>query len=236
MILSSSLHTIFSANFVETGTWIGDVANFIVNPVVALILTCIIFLGFLYQLYSNRINIIGIVATLTLLIFFLGFYIKGDVNLYSVILFGIGVIFVIIELFVVGAVIGIIGMALIVFSIITLGDNLVYMIANVVVALILSIIEWVILVKIFKRKIPFLDKVVLKDSTNAEAGYTSHEDRSHLVGKTATTSTDLRPAGIITYDNERIDAVSDGSFILRNKQVTILEVEGTRVVVRENES
>ncbi|CEF18666.1 serine protease [Staphylococcus xylosus] len=236
MIPSSSLHTIFSANFVESGNWIDDMANFIVNPVVALILTCIIFLGFLYQLYSNKINIIGIVATLTLLIFFLGFYLKGDVNLYSVILFGIGVIFVIIELFVVGAVIGIIGMALIVFSIITLGDNLVYMIANVVVALILSIIEWVILVKIFKRKIPFLDKVVLKDSTNAEAGYTSHEDRSHLVGQTATTSTDLRPAGIITYNNERIDAVSDGSFILRNKQVTILEVEGTRVVVRENES
>ncbi|PTI16682.1 NfeD family protein [Staphylococcus xylosus] len=226
----------FSADFVESGNWIDDMANFIVNPVVALILTCIIFLGFLYQLYSNKINIIGIVATLTLLIFFLGFYLKGDVNLYSVILFGIGVIFVIIELFVVGAVIGIIGMALIVFSIITLGDNLVYMIANVVVALILSIIEWVILVKIFKRKIPFLDKVVLKDSTNAEAGYTSHEDRSHLVGQTATTSTDLRPAGIITYNNERIDAVSDGSFILRNKQVTILEVEGTRVVVRENES
>ncbi|PTI57600.1 serine protease [Staphylococcus xylosus] len=236
MIPSSSLHTIFSANFVESGNWIDDMANFIVNPVVALILTCIIFLGFLYQLYSNKINIIGIVATLTLLIFFLGFYIKVDVNLYAVILFGIGVIFVIIELFVVGAVIGIIGMALIVFSIITLGDNLVYMIANVVVALILSIIEWVILVKIFKRKIPFLDKVVLKDSTNAEAGYTSHEDRSHLVGQTATTSTDLRPAGIITYNNERIDAVSDGSFILRNKQVTILEVEGTRVVVRENES
>ncbi|MEB6290009.1 serine protease [Staphylococcus xylosus] len=236
MIPSSSLHTIFSANFVESGNWVDDMANFIVNPVVALILTCIIFLGFLYQLYSNKINIIGIVATLTLLIFFLGFYLKGDVNLYSVILFGIGVIFVIIELFVVGAVIGIIGMALIVFSIITLGDNLVYMIANVVVALILSIIEWVILVKIFKRKIPFLDKVVLKDSTNAEAGYTSHEDRSHLVGQTATTSTDLRPAGIITYNNERIDAVSDGSFILRNKQVTILEVEGTRVVVRENES
>lgn len=236
MIPSSSLHTIFSANFVESGNWVDDIANFIVNPVVSLILTCIIFLGFLYQLYSNKINIIGIVATLTLLIFFLGFYLKGDVNLYSVILFGIGVIFVIIELFVVGAVIGIIGMALIVFSIITLGDNLVYMIANVVVALILSIIEWVILVKIFKRKIPFLDKVVLKDSTNAEAGYTSHEDRSHLVGQTATTSTDLRPAGIITYKNERIDAVSDGSFILRNKQVTILEVEGTRVVVRENES
>ena len=157
-------------------------------------------------------------------------------NFYSVILFGIGVLFVIIELFVVGAIIGIIGITLIVLSIVTLGDNLIFMIANVVVALILSIIEWVVLVKIFKRNIPFLEKVVLKDSTNAEAGYTSHEDRSYLVGQTATTSTDLRPAGIITYNNERIDAVSDGSFILRNKQVKILEVEGTRVVVREIES
>lgn len=116
-----------------------------------------------------------------------------------------------------------------------LGDNIILMLGNVVVALILSIIEWVLLVKIFKRKIPFLDKVILKDSTNSEAGYRSHEDRSHLVGKTARTVTDLRPAGIITCDDERIDAVSDGTFILRNRQVKILEVEGTRVVVREIE-
>ena len=53
---------------------------------------------------------------------------------------------------------------------------------------------------------------MLKDSTNSEAGYRSR-DRSHLVGQTARTVTDLRPAGIITLDNERIDAVSDGAFI-----------------------
>ena len=236
MLSSSSLHTNFLTAFAGNGNWMNHLADWIVNPVIALILTCIIFMGFLYQLYSKRINLIGILATLALLIFFLGFFIKGDVNFYSVILFGIGVLFVIIELFVVGAIIGIIGITFIVLSIVTLGDNLIFMIANVVVALILSIIEWVVLVKIFKRNIPFLEKVVLKDSTNAEAGYTSHEDRSYLVGQTATTSTDLRPAGIITYNNERIDAVSDGSFILRNKQVKILEVEGTRVVVREIES
>ncbi|KAB2480245.1 MULTISPECIES: NfeD family protein [Staphylococcus] len=220
-------------NMIQGESWLMNLADFIVNPIITLILTSIIFLGFLYQLYSKKINIIGIISTLALLIFFLGFLVRGDVNVVSIILFGIGVIFVIIELFVVGAVIGLIGMGLIIFSIITLGDNLIFMIGNVVIALILSIIEWVILVKIFKRNIPFLDKVVLKDSTNTESGYTSHDDRSHLVGKTATTLTDLRPAGIISYGTERIDAVSDGSFILRNKEVTILEVEGTRVVVRE---
>ncbi len=233
MELLSNIHMQNVLNMIQGESWLMNLADFIVNPIITLILTSIIFLGFLYQLYSKKINIIGIISTLALLIFFLGFLVKGDVNVVSIILFGIGVIFVIIELFVVGAVIGLIGMGLIIFSIITLGDNLIFMIGNVVIALILSIIEWVILVKIFKRNIPFLDKVVLKDSTNTESGYTSHDDRSHLVGKTATTLTDLRPAGIISYGTERIDAVSDGAFILRNKEVTILEVEGTRVVVRE---
>ncbi|MGC9616019.1 NfeD family protein [Staphylococcus pasteuri] len=221
--------------FSTENSWVKDITNVIVHPLVSLVLTCIIFLGFLYQLYSKKINMIGILASLSLLILFLGFLIKGDVNILSVILFAIGVLFVIIELFIVGAVIGIIGIILISISIVMLGNNLLLMLGNVIVALILSIIEWVVLVKIFKKNIPFLDKVILKDSTNAESGFTSHDDRSHLVGKTAQTVTDLRPAGIIKLDDERIDAVSDGTFILRNRQVKILEVEGTRVVVREIE-
>ncbi|WP_442852175.1 NfeD family protein [Staphylococcus sp. E463] len=221
--------------FSTENSWVKDITNVIVHPLVSLVLTCIIFLGFLYQLYSKKINMIGILASLSLLILFLGFLIKGDVNILSVILFAIGVLFVIIELFIVGAVIGIIGIILISISIVMLGNNLLLMLGNVIVALILSIIEWVVLVKIFKKNIPFLDKVILKDSTNVESGFTSHDDRSHLVGKTAQTVTDLRPAGIIKLDDERIDAVSDGTFILRNRQVKILEVEGTRVVVREIE-
>ncbi|MGW9856557.1 membrane-bound ClpP family serine protease [Staphylococcus hominis] len=232
MISISSIHigkTFASLNY----SWLNDISNIIVNPIFSLILTCIIFLGFLYQLYSKRINFAGVLASLALLVLFLGFLISGDVNLISVLLFFIGIILVIIELFIVGAVIGIIGVALIIVSMIMLGNNILVMLFNVAIALIFSIIEWVILVKIFNRKIPFFNKVVLNDSTNTEAGYKSHDDRSYLVGKTAYTTTDLRPAGIITLDDKRIDAVSDGTFILRNKQVKILEVEGSRVVVRE---
>ncbi|MDU1274608.1 MAG: NfeD family protein [Staphylococcus epidermidis] len=193
------IHMLFMAKPLNGMNWVENLAQFITQPFVSLIFTCIIFIGFLYQLYSKRINLMGIIALLALLLLFLAFLINGDVNVMSVLLFTIGLILLIVELFVIGAVIG------------------------------------VILVKIFNRKIPFLDKVILKDSTNSEAGYRSHDDRSHLVGKTAHTVTDLRPAGIITCDNDRIDAVSDGSFILRNRQVKILEVEGTRVVVREIE-
>ncbi|AMG60570.1 serine protease [Staphylococcus lugdunensis] len=233
MTVINGIHTFFLLNFSSDVSWIFDVAQILTHPLMTLILTVAIFLGFLYQLYSPKINLIGVVAALCLLLLFLGFLINGDVNLISVILFGIGVIFVIIELFIVGAVIGFFGIVLISLSLIMLGDNLFIMLFNVIIAVILSIVEWVILVKLLNRKIPFFEKVVLKDSTNAEAGYRSHDDRSHLVGKIARTSTDLRPAGIILINDERIDAVSDGSFILRNKDVKILEVEGTRVVVRE---
>lgn len=233
MTVINGIHTFFLLNFSSDVSWIFDVAQILTHPLMTLILTVAIFLGFLYQLYSPKINLIGVVAALCLLLLFLGFLINGDVNLISVILFGIGVIFVIIELFIVGAVIGFFGIVLISLSLIMLGDNLFIMLFNVIIAVILSIVEWVILVKLLNRKIPFFEKVILKDSTNAEAGYRSHDDRSHLVGKIARTSTDLRPAGIILINDERIDAVSDGSFILRNKDVKILEVEGTRVVVRE---
>lgn len=215
----------FQEGMHQFGVWV-------TSPMVSLILTCLIFLGFVYQLYSKRINFAGIMSLISFLLLLLGFIVLGDVSAITLLMIIVGVILVIIELFVVGAVLGIIGMGLIIFSLITIGDNLSMMLLNVFVALILSIIEWVILVNIFKKTISLFENVVLKDSTNKESGYTSHNDRSHLVGEIATTLTDLRPSGIILLNNERIDAVSEGPFILKDSQVDIVEVEGTRVVVR----
>ncbi|MEJ7540633.1 NfeD family protein [Staphylococcus intermedius] len=213
--------------FSHLGEWI-------TSQTISLILTCIVFLGFLYQLYSRKINFGGIFAFFALLMIFLGFVIQGSLTVVTIMIFIIGVILVIIELFVFGAVLGIIGMILIILSFITLGNDLPMMLFNVVFALILTLIEWVILVKFFKKSISLFDKVVLKDSTSKESGYTSHNDRSHLVDQTAVTYTDLRPSGIIILNNERIDAVSEGSYISKDTEVKIIEVEGTRVVVREN--
>lgn len=212
---------------------VSSFGDFISSPIITLILTCIIFLGALYQLYSERINFAGSASFICTLIFFIGFVIVDEISLMSVLLFSIGVILVIIELFVVGAVLGILGFIAIIGSFILVGDNLLIMGAIIAVALILTTIEWVILVKGFNRKIPFFEKVILRDSTNKESGYTSHDDRSHLIGKVCTTFTALRPSGIILVDDDRIDAVSDGNFIQKDQQVKIVQVEGTRVVVRE---
>ncbi|ELK4506303.1 TPA: serine protease [Staphylococcus pseudintermedius] len=207
-----------------------QLGEILTSEMLSLILICIVFLGCLYQLYSRRINFSGIIALFALLFLFLGFIIQGS---FTLMLFVIGVLLLLVELFVFGAVLGIIGITLIIISFVTLGDNLSMMLFNVVFASILTLIEWVVLVKFFKKSIAIFDKVVLKDSTSKESGYTSHNDRSHLVGEIAVSYTDLRPSGIIILNNERIDAVSEGSFISKDMKVAIIEVEGTRVVVRE---
>ncbi|GGI40092.1 NfeD family protein [Mammaliicoccus stepanovicii] len=218
---------------IVSGQNANSIGELISSPIVTLILTCIIFLGALYQLYSHRINIAGIISMICTLIFFIGYAIIDEISLISVLLFVIGALLVVIELFVVGAVLGILGFISIIASFVLVGDSILNMGIIIAVSLLVTTIEWVILVKGFNRKIPFFDKVILKDSTNKESGYTSHDDRSHLIGKLCTTYTALRPSGIILVDDQRIDAVSDGSFIQKDQEVRIIQVEGTRVVVRE---
>lgn len=57
-------------------------------------------------------------------------------------------------------------------------------------------------------------------------------ERASLLGRTGTALTDLRPAGTALFDSERLDVVSDGPFVPKGTQVTIVAVQGLRSVVR----
>ena len=72
------------------------------------------------------------------------------------------------------------------------------------------------------------------DTTDTESGYVSNVNRVELLGRIAKTSTPLRPSGAIELDGERIDVVSEGSYIGKGISVIIVKVEGSRIVVRES--
>ncbi|MCE4956153.1 serine protease [Macrococcus caseolyticus] len=189
----------------------------------------------LWQLYSAKFGFPGIVCCISAISFLCLNLYNNQMEALSIVLFVGGITLVILELFVIGAVLGIIGMCCIIASFLLIGDNMAQMGFFIAICSMFAIIEWVILVKVMHRTIPLFSQVVLYDSTNKEAGYTSHDDRSYLLNQIATTLTELRPSGIIIHEGKRIDAVSDGNFIKREKKVRIIEVEGTRVVVRELE-
>ena len=60
------IHTLFLTEHTNETNWVEFLAHIITQPIVSLILTCVIFLGFLYQLYSKRINTVGIIALLVI--------------------------------------------------------------------------------------------------------------------------------------------------------------------------
>ncbi|WP_229713150.1 NfeD family protein [Macrococcus hajekii] len=199
---------------------------------IILLLMIVIFLSAVAQLYESRFTIAGFILISGCLAFVMMTGMTGDLEMISVMLFVAGVIFLVLELFVVGAVLGIVGALMVLASFLLVGEDISRMAVFLAVSLMLAVIEWVVLVKFFGKKIPLFKNVILTDSTSKEAGYSSHDDRSHFVGRVARTLTPLRPSGIITLDGKRIDAVSEGAFIEKDREVTIIFVEGTRVVVR----
>ena len=75
--------------------------------------------------------------------------------------------------------------------------------------------------------------LVMGEKQEKSDGYVSPSEDPALEGELATVYTALRPAGSIMYQERRIDAVSDGTFIDAGKTVRVIEVEGHRVVCEE---
>jgi len=209
------------------------IAEFVTNSYVVPILLSIGSLGLIIELYSPGFGFPGFMGVLSLLLFFYGHMIAGLAGLESIILFVLGIILLVIELFVPGGILGFLGFGSIILSILLAGENVYSMAINLIIAILVAVMAMVILVKIFKKRIRLFDKIVLKDATTTEQGYISNQSRTDLLNRTGITITPLRPSGTIMIDNERIDAVTEGGFIAAGSNVQVVEVEGVRVVVRE---
>jgi membrane-bound serine protease (ClpP class) len=64
-----------------------------------------------------------------------------------------------------------------------------------------------------------------------QGGGTESADLVHLIGKVGIARTDLRPSGIATIDDVRVDVVSQGGFIDKESEIEVVEVDGPRIVV-----
>ena len=58
-------------------------------------------------------------------------------------------------------------------------------------------------------------------------------EAAELLGAVGTTNTPLRPAGMVKFGDKFVDVVSDGGFVPAGTRVQVIQVEGTRIVVKE---
>lgn len=214
-------------------TFSEQIARFITNPVVVPILLSIAGLGLIVELYSPGFGVAGTMGGSALLLFFYGHLIAGLAGYEAILLFLLGAGLIVAELFLPHGIAGIAGAVAVTGSIIMAGANPAYMAISVLIALIIATTGMVVIMKFFGKKLHLLNRMILMDATDTESGYVSNVNRIDWLGKTAITLTPLRPSGAIVLDGERIDVVSEGSYIDKGKRVKIVKVEGSRTVVRE---
>jgi membrane-bound serine protease (ClpP class) len=214
-------------------TFAEKLARFITHPVVIPILMTIGSLGLVIELYSPGFGLPGIAGLSALLLFFYGHMVAGLAGFETLILFALGVGLILLELFIPGGIAGTIGLLAIFASFFMASDNVVHMGISLLIALTASIVLSTLMIRVFGKKMKFFRRIILTDSTSTEKGYVSNKNRLELIGVEGITLTPLRPSGTIVVEDERIDVVSEGGFIAKDKKVRIVKTEGSRIVVRE---
>lgn len=222
------------ATIVETAPTIAEkIARFLTNPVVVPILLSVASLGLIVELYSPGFGIPGSMGIAALILFFYGHVVAGLAGMEAIILLVVGVALIVAEFFVAGGILGLLGTAAVVGSLFLAGANIVSMSISIGIAFLVAVIASVILFKVIGLEKGLFKHIILRDSTKTELGYIASENRLELIGLSGKTVTNLRPSGTVVANGERIDVVSDGGFIPKDRTVTIIKVEGARVVVRE---
>ena len=84
-----------------------------------------------------------------------------------------------------------------------------------------------------KKNANVLDELVLDERQQNRDGYTSVIDKSKFLGAVGVCVTDLRPAGTVMIDGEPVDVVSEGGFVKQGSSVKVINVDGSRVMVRQ---
>ena len=74
---------------------------------------------------------------------------------------------------------------------------------------------------------------ILNAAERSDEGYhAAREELTTLVGKSGKSVTPLRPAGVALINGQRIDIVTQGEFVEPETEIEVIQVEGSRVVVR----
>ncbi len=150
-----------------------------------------------------------------------------------ILLFLAGVILIFSEFFIPGITMGVVGGILIVLSI-AIGwqrfpEYGVFILTGEVTGVVIIIAFGLFLL----AKTPLGSGLVMKAKQDVSEGFASYAQDPAIVGTVALVHTALRPAGSIMIGSQRIDAVSNGTFIDAGSSVRIVRVEGHRVVCEE---
>jgi membrane-bound serine protease (ClpP class) len=229
-------------------TWIDIFINFLLNPAVSSVLILLILGGIYFEVQHPGIGIPLFVAVGAAVLYFAPLYIEGLAAYWEIIVFVMGVLLVLLEIFVFpghgvwlisGIIMVIAGLTLALLGnhnldftftpLSTVAWALLRVTLSMVVAIVLGISFGG---SIFKSGA--LKNVVLTTTQERHQAYSKDiQTMREIIGKKGVAGTDLRPAGMVTVDDEHYDALTDGEYITKDESILVKDVRGNYLVVRK---
>ncbi len=229
--------------------WLDVVAEFFREPIVNVILIMLGIIGLILEIKMPGASFPGIMAAVCFVLFFWAYSFVGQFTLLAILLFILGVILLGIEVFVLPGfgVTGISGIVLIIGSLalatlermpetssdwVSVGGTLV-MFGTILTAAVAGafVAAW------YLPHIPYANRLVLAPPGEApgeeQAASEETSPYASLLGAIGIAETTLRPAGKARFGDDFHDVVAEGDYIKPGSRVQVIEIEGTRIVVKE---
>lgn len=228
-------------------TNVDSIIGWLINPAVSGVLIMIMMGGIYFELQSPGIGFPIAAAATSAILFFAPLYIQGLAENWEIILFGVGILLLIAEVFVIPGtgIAGVLGVVFVVGSL-TLAmvenvrfdftmvrtDGLLLSFSIVLMSfIVMAILTIVMMPKMLESG--HLKKLVLDKSQEVSDGYVGIDASiQSQIGQAGIVVTDLRPAGKINIDNDYFDATTEGNYISKGEQVMVIGSEGPQLIVR----
>lgn len=195
------------------------------------LLLAVVFIAILTEIKTAGMGVGAIIGLVGAGIFFYAQSQSGTVGWWEIGLFLLGTLFLLMEILFTGVgLFAVLGISSIFVSLIwAMGGDI-----DAVKVLLAGLVLAVIAFAFIATKLPsskLWERVVLRETESAEAGYNSVDDYGMLVGKEGVVTAELRPSGKVEIDGKIYDVVSTGAYIEEGERVVVAEAVGMRIVV-----
>jgi membrane-bound serine protease (ClpP class) len=209
-----------------------QIARFATNPAVSGLLLSLGFLGLLIELQTLH-GVAGAVGVGSLALFFGTHIYAGFSNGLVVALALVGLLLILFELHVLPGhgIAGGLG-ALILVASVLLAFGIPFFVTALqalAVAIVLAIVAFALLQRVLPEN-AFVKRLMFAGTQGPD--YVASLDHRHLLGAGGTALSFLRPAGVATFGDTRVDVLTEGEFVPAGTPVRVTRVEGARIFVR----
>ena len=224
-------------------TWSEALVRFLTHPLISPLFLTLGFLGILFELKIPGWGISGTLGLLFLALFFWGHYLVGLASWTELVIFFLGIILLLLEIFVIPGfgVAGISGIALILVGIFlslvkhplsTPNTQLVqafYTLSfSIIITFVMLIFSWK-----FLPQTGLWKRIILSFAETKKEGFQAAASQKSYLGKTGRSLTSLRPIGRATIEEKNLDVITEGEFIDKDKAIKVIKIEGNKIIVKE---